>query len=239
MLENKKVMAIIPARGGSKRLPRKNILPLNGKPLISWTIEAASQSKYIDTVFVSTDDMEISSVSVEFGAYVPELRPEELASDTATTESVIFHSLNKFGTDIDVVVVLQPTSPLRNSNHIDEALNLFFEKNAFSVVSVTPCEHSPLWANTLPKDRSMGDFINSSALKRSQDLDEFYRLNGCIYIYDVSRLKELGGVAYTSESFAYVMDNEFSVDIDNQCDFDMAEFFMSRSVGFECNKTDN
>ncbi len=228
MINNKKVMAIIPARGGSKRLPRKNVLPLKGKPLIGWTIEAAQQSKYIDTVFVSTDDQEIADVSQKFGVDVPELRPEKLASDTATTESVLFYTLNKFGSDVDIIVILQPTSPLRTAQHIDEALELFIKKEAFSVVSVTPCEHSPLWANTLPKDGSMGGFLRPEALQRSQDLEEFYRLNGALYFFNVDKLKALGEICYTSESFSYVMNNHVSFDIDNKLDFELVEFFMKK-----------
>ena len=229
MISNKKVMAIIPARGGSKRLPRKNVLPLNGKPLIAWSIEAAQQSKYIDTVFVSTDDQEIAEVSQKFGVDVPELRPEKLASDTATTESVLFYTLNKFGSDVDIVVILQPTSPLRTAQHIDEALELFIKKEAFSVVSVTPCEHSPLWANTLPKDGSMGGFLCPEALQRSQDLEEFYRLNGALYFFDVDKLKDIGEIRYTSESFAYVMDNNVSFDIDTRVDFEISEYYLTRN----------
>lgn len=227
MINKKKVMAIIPARGGSKRLPGKNLLLLNGKPLIGWTIEAAQKSKYIDTILVSTDDQKISDISQQFGIKIPELRPEMLASDTASTQSVVFYTLEKFGKDIDIVMILQPTSPLRTSEHIDEALELFIQKEAFSVVSVTPCEHSPLWSNTLPQDGSMGAFLRRDALQRSQDLEEFYRLNGAIYAFDVKKLKERGEICYTNESFSYVMNNRVSIDIDSQLDFDIAEFLSS------------
>lgn len=158
MIDGKKVIALIPARGGgSKRLPRKNVLPLNGKPLIAWSIDAANNCPYIDKVLVSTDDQEIADIALQFGgAEVPELRPEHLASDTAKTESVLIYTLEKFGKGDEILVLLQPTSPLRTTQHINEALELFIEKQALSVVSVTPCEHSPLWSNTLPEDGSMG-----------------------------------------------------------------------------------
>ncbi|MFB9141387.1 cytidylyltransferase domain-containing protein [Vibrio artabrorum] len=228
MIDTKKVLAIIPARGGSKRLPRKNILPLAGKPLIGWSIDAAKNSKYIDQIFVSTDDQEIADVSSLFGVDVPELRPDHLASDTATTESVLTYTLEKFGSDVDIIVLLQPTSPLRTAQHIDEALDLFIEKQAFSVVSVTPCEHPPLWANTLPDDGAMGDFIRPEALKRSQDCGDFFRFNGAIYIFDARKLMEYGEIKYTEESFAYVMENRVSFDIDQQLDFELAEFFINK-----------
>ncbi|MUI52483.1 cytidylyltransferase domain-containing protein [Aliivibrio fischeri] len=228
MINNKKVMALIPARGGSKRLPKKNILPLGGKPLISWSIEAAQKSKYIDTVFVSTDNKDIAEVSRSFGVDIPELRPKSLASDTATTESVLFYTLEKFGQDVDIIVILQPTSPLRSVKHIDEALELLINKGGFSVVSVTPCEHSPLWSNTLPDNGNLGNFLRPEALQRSQDLEDFYRINGAFYAFDVNKLMDAGKICYTSESFAYVMDNNVSFDIDNQTDFEMAEFFINR-----------
>ena len=228
MIHTKKILAIIPARGGSKRLPRKNVLPLAGKPLIGWSIDAAKNSKYIDQIFVSTDDKEIADVSSLFGVDVPELRPDHLASDTATTESVLTYTLEKFGRDVDIIVLLQPTSPLRTAQHIDEALDLFIEKQAFSVVSVTPCEHPPLWANTLPEDGTMGDFIRPEALKRSQDCGDFFRFNGAIYIFDVRKFREYGEIRYTEESFAYVMENRVSFDIDQQLDFELAEFFMNK-----------
>jgi N-acylneuraminate cytidylyltransferase len=230
MISGKKILAVIPARGGSKRLPRKNVLPLAGKPLVGWSIDAAKESQYVDQIFISTDDQEIADVASQFGIYVPELRPADLASDTAKTESVLIYTLEKYGKDSDIVVLLQPTSPLRTAKHIDEALELFIKKQAFSIVSVTSCEHSPIWANTLPEGGSMKDFIRPEALQRSQDLGEYFRLNGAIYIFDVSKLKTVGEIRYTSESFAYIMDNNVSFDIDNKLDFELAEFFMSKHI---------
>ncbi|MBR9873098.1 acylneuraminate cytidylyltransferase family protein [Vibrio sp. J1-1] len=230
MIDGKKVIALIPARGGSKRLPRKNVLPLNGKPLIAWSIEAAKRCSYIDKVLVSTDDQEIADIAVKFGADVPELRPENLASDTAKTESVLIYVLEKFGKDDEILVLLQPTSPLRTTQHINEALELFIDKQALAVVSVTPCEHSPLWSNTLPEDGSMGDFLKPEALNRSQDLGEFYRLNGAIYIFDALNLLDQKEIRYTEKSYAYVMDNRVSFDIDQKLDFELAEFFLSRNA---------
>ncbi|NMH65597.1 cytidylyltransferase domain-containing protein [Shewanella salipaludis] len=231
MINGKKVIAIIPARGGSKRLPRKNILSLGNKPLIAWTIEAAKNSKYIDNVFVSTDDQEIADIACEFGANVPELRPSELSSDVAKTQTVLLYVLNKFGKDADIVILLQPTSPFRNEEHIDEALELFIKKGAYSIISVTPCEHPPLWANILPEDDSMKDFIRKNLNSvRSQDLGEFYRLNGAIYIYNVRELIQAGSMENTARTYAYKMESKCSIDIDNQIDFDMAEFFFDKKT---------
>ena len=189
MYTNKTFLAIIPARGGSKRLPRKNVLDLCGKPLIAYTIEAALKSKYIDKVIVSSDDEEILNISSNFGADIIK-RPIDLANDTATTFDTIKHTIDNFE-KYDYIVLLQPTSPLRNEKHIDEAIQLLEEKNADSIISVCEMDHSPLWSNTLPKDGNMSNFLKDEILnKRSQDLEKYYRLNGAIYICKTSKLLE-------------------------------------------------
>ncbi|MEZ8985209.1 CMP-N-acetlyneuraminic acid synthetase [Vibrio cyclitrophicus FF160] len=228
MIDGKKVFAVIPARGGSKRLPRKNILPLGGKTLIGWTVEAAKNSAYVDDIFISTDDQEIADVVSQFGITIPELRPEGLSTDSATTQSVLFYTLEKYAKEADIVVLLQPTSPFRTAKHIDKAIESLVEKSAFSVVSVTPCEHPPQWANTLPCNGSMKDFLQQGERKRSQDLEVTFRLNGAIYVYDIHKLLAVGEMAYRADTYAYEMPNNVSFDIDNQIDFDMAEFFLMK-----------
>ncbi|WP_272688340.1 acylneuraminate cytidylyltransferase family protein [Providencia sp. PROV142] len=227
MINGKKVLVIIPARGGSKRLPRKNILPLCGKPLIGWTIEAAKNSIYVDSIFISTDDSSVAKIAREYEVNIPELRPKELATDSATTEDVLIYTLNKFGSDYDIVALLQPSSPLRTSYHLDDALELFVKKNAFSIVSVTPCEHSPLWSNTLPANCSMSNFLRPEAMKRSQELETFFRINGALYIFDIKELIDHNKICYTEKSFAYIMKNEDSVDIDNEIDFRLAKVIIN------------
>ena len=230
MINGKKVLGIIPARGGSKRLPRKNVLSLNGKPMIAWTIDAALNSKYIDKVIVSTDDDEISNISKEYGAEIPFSRPDCLASDTATSNDVIMHAINSIDYRADIVVILQPTSPLRKTEHIDDCLNSLVEKKADGIVSVTPCEHSPLWANVLPDDGCMDRFLTTNALKRSQDLQEFYRLNGAIYCFTSNSINLNGGVAYSKNVFSYIIPSEFSVDIDTKIDFMLAESIIEAGI---------
>ena len=224
MINGKRVLAIIPARGGSKRLPKKNIRLLGGKPLIGWTICAAKESKYIDEVIVSTDDKEIANIASQFGVSPPELRPVELSTDSATTESVVFYTLNKFGKDASIVILLQPTSPFRNNHHIDEAIELLEEKAAYSIVSVTECEHPPQCANFLPENNSMRNFIRQENNKRSQDIGISYRINGAIYVFDIIKLLNVGFFSYNENCYAYKMGKNFSVDIDCQMDFDFAEF---------------
>lgn len=223
-------MAIIPARGGSKRLPRKNTLPIAGKPLISWTIEAAQKSKYIDEIFISTDDKDVIDIASKYNIDVPEIRPVELSSDDAKTQDVILYTLEKFGKDIDVIIILQPTSPLRCSEHIDSAFELFELKNASSVVSVTPCEHPPLWSNTLPSDGNLDGFLSPAANRRSQELEEYYRLNGAIYIYDTAEIKINGKMEISKNSYAFKMDNESSIDIDTKLDFEFSELLLNKAL---------
>ncbi|MBY5947301.1 cytidylyltransferase domain-containing protein [Photobacterium rosenbergii] len=228
MIDNKKVLAVIPARGGSKRLPGKNTKLLNGKPLIAWSIEAAKSSQLIDRVVVSTDDEGIASVSRAFGADVPFLRPAGLSGDHASTDSAIIHALDTLPMEYGVVVILQPTSPLRTADDIDNALAMLNDTGVNGVVSVCECEHPPLWSNTLPDDRLMGGFLRPSVLgKRSQDLQQYYRLNGCLYAFDVEAYRQRQGTYYSDDVKAYIMPSERSVDIDTQVDFCFAEALIS------------
>ena len=219
---NKTFLAIIPARGGSKRLPRKNILDLCGKPLISWSIEAALKSKYISKVVVSSDDEEILNISSNFGADIIK-RPYELANDTATTFDAIKHTINNLE-KYDYIVLLQPTSPLRNENQIDEAIELLEEKQADAIVSVSEMDHSPLWSNILPEDGNMRGFLREEILnKRSQDLEKYYRLNGAVYICKTDKLLENKSFFLKDNIFAYIMDKKNSIDIDEEIDFLFAQ----------------
>jgi len=222
MIGNKKILAIIPARGGSKRLPRKNILNLNGKPLIRWSIEAGLKSKYIDKVVVTSDDAEILGIAESSGVSVIN-RPVELASDTSTTFDAIKHTINNVN-NYNYIVLLQPTSPLRTAQHIDEAIEILFERSADAVVSVCEVDHSPLWSNTLPNNDNMSNFIRNDVLnKRSQDLEVYYRLNGAIYICDVNRLLQEERFLLKENIFAYKMDKSVSIDIDEEIDLKIAQ----------------
>jgi CMP-N-acetylneuraminic acid synthetase len=225
MYQDRTFLAIIPARGGSKRIPRKNILDLNGKPLIAWSIEAGLNSQYIDKVVVSSEDKEILDISKEYGVKIIK-RPNILASDTATTFDTIKHTIENIER-YDYIVLLQPTSPLRTVNHIDEAIELIEEKNADAIVSVCEMEHSPLWSNTLDDSLSMEKFLRDEVLnKRSQDLETYYRLNGAIYICKTDRLLEEKSFFLKENIFAYVMDRLSSIDIDEEIDFQFATLLM-------------
>ena len=227
MFKNKTFLAIIPARGGSKRLPRKNILNLCGKPLISWSIEAGLKSKYIDKVVVSSDDTEILNISNELKVQVIK-RPNELASDTSTSFDVLQHAIDNLES-YEYILLLQPTSPLRNENHIDKAIEILEEKNADAVISVCEMNHNPLWSNTLDDSLSMEGFIGDNLLnKRSQDLKKYYRLNGAIYLCKTDKLLKEKSFFLKKNIFAYVMNSNNSIDIDRKEDFELASLYLSQ-----------
>ena len=221
-------LGIITARSGSKGVKDKNIKPLNGKPLMAYTIESALQSHYIDETMVSTDSDIYASIAKEYGANVPFIRSSKNATDMAKSIDVVFEVLDEYerkGQSFDNIVVLQPTSPLRTYKNLDEAFELFYEKAADSVVSVCECEHSPLLCNTLPTDLNLSSFVKGKYLNRRQDLEIFYRLNGAIYISKVGVLRELQ-TFYGKNSYAYIMGQKESVDIDTELDFKFVESVM-------------
>lgn len=227
-----RVIALIPARGGSKRLPRKNLLPLAGKPLLAWTVEAARAARRVDRVILSTDDAEIAAVGRAHGAETPFIRPAELASDEAGTLDVMLHALRMLAAadeTCDLLVVLQPTSPLRSAADIDAAVALLRNKTADAVISVCETEHPPEWSNTLPDDLSMAGFFRPGIrTRRSQDLPRTFRLNGAIYVYSARRLLHSGSLDMDDNCFAYLMPRERSIDIDDALDFELAQLLRQR-----------
>ncbi len=228
-------LGLIPARGGSKRVPRKNLTPVAGKPLLAWTIEAARSAQRLDRVVLSTDDDEIAELGLRLGAEVPFRRPSELATDTAAGSDAMVHavrSMAALGEAFDYVVVLQPTSPLRVGADVDAAIELLLAKQAHAVVSVCKTDHPPEWSNTLPDDLSMRDFLRPEMRHtRSQDLPTSYRLNGAIYIHECQRLLRNEGVEMDELTYAYVMPRERSIDIDEVIDLEIADLFLRRRPG--------
>lgn len=233
MITGNSFLAIIPARGGSKRLPRKNILKLAGKPLIAWTIEAALNVKYFDEIIVSTDDKKIAEISRNYGAIIPFLRPAHLATDTIKTVDVVVSVINyykeKQNRVFDCIVVLQPTSPLRDTEDIENAIELFMREKANAVISVCETEHPPLWANTLPENLSMNNFLKDEIINvRSQDLETYYRINGAVYIIRTDILLKEQRFFPEEKSYAYVMRQNKSIDIDTETDFNLAEILINK-----------
>jgi len=223
-------LAIIPARSGSKGLKDKNIKLLSGKPLMAYTIEAAKESGVFNEIMVSTDSREYADIAKQWGANVPFLRSDELSNDTASSWDVVKEVIENYkiaGTIFDTVALLQPTSPLRTSNDIIDGYNMMKAKEANFVVGVSEMDHSPLWANTLPENHSMENFIRPEIVKMPrQSIPTYYRINGALYIVRVDFLMESSDI-YGDRSFASVMRKENSIDIDDQMDFAIAEVLIS------------
>jgi len=234
MINNNKLLALIPARGGSKRLPRKNILDFCGKPLIAWTIEAALKSKYVDHVVVSTNDNDISNISSKYGADVRFTRPNNISQDHSTSVEVVEHALKKLeesGCHYEYVILLQPTSPFRTSIHIDAAVELLVKRNSSAIISVTKTINNPLWANTIPENGSMDNFIQEDIKnKRSQDLPIFYELNGAIYLINSRKILEENTFFLKKGVFSYEMDRISSIDIDTNYDFLIASLIAENNA---------
>jgi len=219
-------LAVIPARGGSKGVPRKNIRLLAGKPLVTWTIEQAAQSRYIDRVIVSSEDEEICQVAKQSGAEVPFVRPMELASDTASGVDVLCHAVENAGADYDYVVLLQPTSPLRESTDIDAAIECCVSRTAKSVVSVAEATKSPYWMYQVQEGGKLTPFVENAASNRQQ-LPQSYALNGAVYVLEVAALLESRKIL-DEQTLGYVMPEERSYDIDTETDFLICEFLKTR-----------
>ncbi|BDR87040.1 acylneuraminate cytidylyltransferase family protein [Clostridium tetani] len=233
MIGNKTVIAIIPARGGSKGVKRKNLKELGDKPLINWTIEEAKKSKYIDKVIVSTEDNEIREVAEKSRTCVIK-RPMELALDNSLTIDSIVYTLDKLKKEKYIpnyVVLLQCTSPFRTSRHIDEAIEFFNDnkEKADSLISVVLEKDVPYWLKSIDDNGFLKDFIKYDKKKfnKRQDFEKIYRLNGSIYIAKTDKI-------YKNESFesektiSYVMDEKSSIDIDTEEDFEYAEFILKK-----------
>jgi N-acylneuraminate cytidylyltransferase/CMP-N,N'-diacetyllegionaminic acid synthase len=222
------MVALIPARGGSKGLPNKNIKKLCGKELIAYSIEEALNSKYVSEVYVSTDCQKIKEVAENYGAIVPFLRPDYLASDTSIAIDTYKHFIDFYTTvkeeSIGNLIVLLPTSPLRKTINIDQAVELFLNKDADSVVSCCKEHHPVSWHKFLDNENRVINF--RTELRNRQDEEVSYYPNGSIFIFrtDILKLNSY----YTEKSYAYIMERRNSVDIDTIEDFEYAEFLIKK-----------
>lgn len=224
-----KIVAIIPARGGSKGIPKKNIKPLLGKPLIAWTIWQARKSEYLDKIIVSTENDEIAEVSRDWSAEIIK-RPKELAKDESPTIDAVFHLLEVLRTENynpNIVVLLQPTSPLRTAKDIDNAIDLFLNSDCESVVSVCEAKHPPYWSFKIDGGYLKHLFGNEYLKMRRQDLPKTYMPNGAIYISTPQMLYKYKS-SYCEKTIPYVMPAERSIDIDTEIDFMLAELVMMK-----------
>jgi len=228
-----KIIAIIPARAGSKRLPNKNNLLLNNKPLISYTIEEAIKSKYIDYIVISTDSDKIIKTAERYDEDNITIikRPKRLATDESPITDTILHIIYTLNYENDAIVLLQPTSPLRTSEDIDMAIKLFRLNNDNTVISVSEMRHSPYWALRIENDL-LTPLLHSDQKwmyfnKRSQDLDKCYVPNGAVYICQSRKLIE-HNTFYIDPVVPYIMSVEKSIDIDEEIDFRLAELLIKR-----------
>lgn len=223
-------IAIIPARSGSKGLKDKNILPLSGKPLIAYSIAAALGSQSFDKIFVSTDSQKYADIAMQYGADASFLRSSENSSDNASSWDAVREVITRFSEqnqNYDEVMLLQPTSPLRSASDIIESLNVYHQKSANAVLSVTEMEHSPLWSNQLSEDLCIDNFIPDKYDVPRQQLPKYYRLNGAIYLLKTEELyKEK---MFKDKCYAYIMPQDRSIDIDTELDFKIAEIYMKNN----------
>ena len=226
------MLALIPARGGSKSIPRKNIKDLCGKPLIFYTIDAAKEAKSIDHIILSTDDEKVVSVCKEYDCDidVPFMRPPELATDGALAIDNYIYTIERLNKEFKYkyqeFVVLQPTSPLRNAMDIDNAIQIYLEKDADSVISVSEAIYPPLWAKKIDKNGVLKNYFNIENInKNRQELEKTYVPNGAVFVFRFSLLKERYSY-YSEKTYPYIMPKERSIDIDNYIDFKFAEFMM-------------
>lgn len=229
MIKGKTVLAIIPARGGSKGIPRKNIKILAGKPLIAWTIEEAKKSKFIDRLILSSEDDEIIKVAQEWGCEVPFVRPVELARDDTPGIEPVIHAINTIEEKYDYVVLLQPTSPLKSVDDIDGCIETCLTSCAPSCVSVTEVDQHPHWMYTIDALGCLSPIIQQKKETNCrQDLPSVYVLNGAVYIAQSIFLANERSFL-TSMTKAYVMTKERSLDIDEDMDLKLCEILMSVS----------
>ena len=224
-----KNLAVIPARSGSKGISDKNIKDLNGKPLMAYTIEAAQNTNIFDCIHVSTDSALYADIARKLGVDVPFLRSAALSTDAAGTMDAVRFVVNEYinlGQTFETVTILQPTSPWRTSEDIVCAFRVFREKKADSVVSVCETEYSPWLCNILPDNSSLNNFIDLNRVGRRQEMQQYYRINGAIYIQTTELLMRHGNL-YGENSYAYIMNKMKSIDIDDEFDFFLAKMLLN------------
>lgn len=232
MYKNKRILAIIPARGGSKGIPSKNIIDIYGKPLIQYSIECAKESRYIDRTIISTDDLKIKKISERCGGDVPFLRPSELAQDTSKTIDCLVHAVNwlkEHGEEYDYLVLLQNTVPLRKSWQVDEAIEKLFSGNERSLVSITEVEENPVLMRTLNEDGTVKNMLQLNSTMRRQDFPKFYRVDGAIYIQKLDEDFNLD-TSLNDGKLAYIMEEKYSVDIDTYLDIKKIEYYLEQEL---------
>ncbi len=230
MYKDKKILAVIPARGGSKGVPRKNIIEVGGHPLIKYTIDCGKNSKYLDRTVISTEDLLIKRVAEENGGDVPFLRPKELAEDTSKTIDCIVHAVNtlkSMGEEYDYVIILQNTVPLRKSWHVDEAIEMIVDSSERSLVSISEVDEHPILMRTLNEDKTVKNLLQMNSTMRRQDFPKFYKVDGAIYIQKLDKDFNLD-TSLNDGKLGYIMERKYSTDIDNYLDIKIIEYYLEK-----------
>lgn len=223
MYEGKRILGLVPARGGSKGIPRKNIKDMAGKPMIARTIEVGLASRYLDDVVVTTDDEEIAQIARSYGASVPFMRPAELAADTSPTIDCVLHAqreLEALGQAADCVVLLQPTSPLRVVSDIDDAVELFYAKGRKGVVSISPVSVNPVLMKTMEPDGELTSLVPLDGPIRRQEMRQYYRVDGNVYVNAWEELRP--NFPFSENPYGIVSSAGGAIDVDTMEDFERA-----------------
>lgn len=234
MIDNKKVLAIIPARGGSKRIPKKNLKAISGKPMILYTIEAAKECKYIDKVIVSTDDEEIAAISMKAGAVVPFRRPEEFSGDGARLIDVLLHAVEFYehkGERYDIIVLLLPSSPLRTGEDIHRSLDFFLKNGQRSVVSISAVNEHPALVRQFEDKNKLVRLLDQEMAGNRLKGKRFYKVNGAIYINRALELDEHTNL--DNNELGYVLPKDRGLNIQEPEDAVVADFYVSKNCDAE------
>ncbi|WLV25352.1 acylneuraminate cytidylyltransferase family protein [Aciduricibacillus chroicocephali] len=232
MYKKNTFLAVIPARGGSKGIPGKNIVNVQGKPLIEYTIDAAKESKYLDQVIVSTDDDNIKACAINAGAEVPFIRPAYLATDTAKTIDVLIHAVNelkKCGESYDFLVLLQPTQPLRKSFHIDEAIVKMCDGGYDNIVSVSPVSEHPILMRKVNGNDKLSNLLGVNSTVRRQDFLKVYKVNGAIYINKIDNSFNQD-LSLNDNKVPYFMNSKYDLDIDSYRDLKLLDLILAEKL---------
>jgi len=232
MIRDKKVVALIPARGGSKGIKKKNIYMVQGKPLIGYTIEAALACPYIDDVYVSTDSEEIQEISIKYGALAPFIRPKYLSGDTTKSIDVVMHFidyLSASGKEYDILVFLQPTSPLRDGEDISNAIKQYVDLDSHGLVSISEVCVNPLLIRTIDENGLMTKMLEQNSTCRRQDMKKYYTVNGSIYINNIDEL-DLSTSLNDNKDY-FIIEQGHGVDIDDMSDIALVEYYLKNRNG--------
>ena len=231
MYKNQRFLSVIPARCGSKGIPQKNIIDVQGKPLIQYTIEEALRSKYLDKTIVSTDCEEIASISSKLGADVPFIRPKCLAQDTSKSIDVLLHAINFFEKEnkfFDYIVLLQPTQPLRKSWHIDGAIEKIVNCGENGLVSVTKVSDHPVLMRTKDEKDKLSKILNIDSTIRRQDFPNYYKVDGSIYINKINNdFNE--SLSLNDNPLGYEIENSYSIDVDEPIDLEVLKIILTKN----------